>query len=102
MAMINRFGIKQPNGTFQYHDLGAKAENVYLDQNSLVDVIKDITKQIGLKFNSAGGVVSGELTPAGGKTYNGKPGYIAFPDGGKLRTFSGTSGQLKIYLQLHH
>ena len=98
MAMINRFGIKQPDGTFQYHDLGAKAENVYLDQDSLVDVIKDITKQIGLKFNSAGGVVSGELTPAGGMTYSGKPGYIAFPDGGKLRTFSGTSGQLKIYL----
>lgn len=98
MAVINRFGIKQLDGGYQYHDVGAKAENVLVDQQSLTEYLSDIIRQIGLKFNSAGGEISGELTPAGGITYAGKSGYIVFPDGGKLKTLETTTGQLKIIL----
>lgn len=46
MAMIDRFGIKQSDGSFQYHDIGAKSDNVYLDQKSLTVVIADLVQQI--------------------------------------------------------
>lgn len=98
MAKIERFGIKQPDGTFQYHDIGAKAENITLNNESLDNVIEDINTEIGKKFNSAGGTVTGEFTPAGGISYSGKAGYISFPDRNILKTITNTTGQLKIYL----
>ena len=101
MAKIDRFGIKQPDGTFQYHDVGAKAENVAIKDSTLNTVIAEIETNIDKKFDSAGGVLLGELTPAGGMTHSGKTGYISFPNGGLFKSINSTSGQLKIYLPVH-
>ena len=98
MAMINRFGIKQSDGTFQYHDLGAKGENVLLNEKALTEVVSDLTTEIAKKYNAAGGEISGEVIPNGGLAHAGNSNYISFPEGGRLRTFSDTIGQLKIYL----
>lgn len=98
MAMLNRFGIKQPDNTVQYYDLGVKSENVSHDGKTLVNILKELNDDLDKKYSSAGGVVTGEIVPEGGLSYVGKAGYIAFPQGGKFVDSLFSTGQLKIIL----
>ena len=100
MAIINRFGIKQPNGEYLYHEIGASADNVLINNKTLTQTLSELEDNVNLKYNAAGGVVTGEIIPAGGLSYCGKEGYITYPEGGKLRTFSELNGQLKIILPI--
>ena len=99
MAVINRVGIKQPDDSYVYHEVGAKATNVLMANNKTVEQsMESLIEQLKDKLDKAGGEVSGALTLKGGAPYIGYNKYIAFPQGGQFTSNETISGILKVVL----